>query len=469
MKSGRNFKGRRFAFAAALAATMIGVTPSWADTADICMQTNYTNHGFTQALNCTANDVRVARATNITITAGGECHNDSTTGQKVCTCIAGGNVTFTADYEVQLTAQTRYDVGVYFSTDGDSNGDGAYTGSCKLIDLDEENAPLTFIQLDSAQGEGDECGDINSANNPQIIHAPITVACQAGAGGKLKLPNCTSWRQPGANDYCEVALDVYPGSPSKCHCDQGFTIDIYVEHPVPTVEKAVAPTALDEPGGSVTFTVTVTNPGLYASVTLTSLVDDPDNNPGTANSITYSPIGNYCTPTTLPPGGSATCTFTRTITGNAGDWFTDKACVSGTDSNGGAVGPLCDTATVSIRDVVPTAAVTKTVDKATCAQVKYNIKVENTDTAESLTLSALNDDVFGNIATPSALGKNVMTTTCAVPQTIAASGKYECAFEGYVCSFPNTDTVTGTLSDNDGNTITPSGSATVNGVTLQLP
>jgi hypothetical protein len=319
-----------------------------------------------------------------------------------------------------LTAQTRYGVGVYFSTDGDSNGDGAYSGSCKLIDLDEENAPLTFIQLDSAQGEGDECGDINSANNPQIIHAPITVACQAGAGGKLKLPNCTSWRQPGANDYCEVALDVYPGSPSKCHCDQGFTIDIYVEHPVPTVEKAVAPTALDEPGGSVTFTVTVTNPGLYASVTLTSLVDDPDNNPGTANSIT-------------------------------------------------AVGPLCDTATVSIRDVVPTAAVTKTVDKATCAQVKYNVKVENTDTAESLTLSALNDDVFGNIATPSALGKNVMTTTCAVPQTIAASGKYECAFEGYVCSFPNTDTVTGTLSDNDGNTITPSGSATVNGVTLQLP
>jgi hypothetical protein len=466
MRTLSNHAGRTL-WAAVIAAAVLWAPAASADVENICMQTNYTNHGLSQTLNCTANDVRVARVTNIDITSGGECHPDPTTGTKVCTCVAGGNVTFTADYEVRLTAQTRYDIGVYFAVDGDPNNDGAYTGACKLIDLDMTNAPSTFIQLDSS--EGNECGDIDAANNPQIIHAPLTVACEAGAGNKLKLPNCTSWRQPGANDYCAGALDVFPGSPSKCHCDQGFTIDIIVEHPVPTIEKVAAPTALDEPGGLVTYTVTVGNPGQYASITLTSLVDDPDNNPGTANSVTYAPIGSYCSPTTIPPGGTSTCTFSHAVTGNAGDTITDKACVTGTDSNGASIGTLCDTASVSIRDVLPTAVVTKTVDKATCAQVKYNVKVENTDTAEALTLSALVDDPFGNIAAPAALGANVKSTTCVVPQTIAASDKYECSFEALVCSFPATDTVTGTLSDNDRNTITPSGQATVNGVTLQRP
>lgn len=454
------------AIAAVVTMAVFGTMPATADTANVCMQTNYSDHGLGQTLNCTANDVRVARATNINIISGGECHVDAVTGLRVCTCIGGGNVTFEADFEVRLTAQTRYDVGVYFSTDGDrapGAGDGALTGQCQLIDLDQENAPATFIQLDQNEGQL-ECGDIDSAHNPQVIQAPLTVACQAGAGGKLSLPNCTSWRQPGSNALCTGATDAFPGSPSKCHCDTGFTIDITVEHPVLGVTKGANPTAVDEPGGPVTFTLKVTNPAEVASVTLTELVDDPDNNPGTANSTTYAPIATYCTPTTLGPGASATCTFTRTVSGNAGDSFTDKACVSGIDSNGGAVGPACDTATVSIRDVKPTAAVTKTVDALVCGTVKFKVKVENTDTAEALTLSSLSDDLFGNIATPGALGGKVVKTTCVVPQTIASSDKYECAFEAMICSFPSTDTVTGTLSDNDSNTITPSGTATVHGI-----
>jgi len=210
-------------------------------------------------------------------------------------------------------------------------------------------------------------------------------------------------------------------------------------------------------------------------VTLNTIVDDPDNDVNTANSTTYQ-ASAICAKTVLAPGGdSTTCSFTRTITGDAGQSFTDKACVNATDQNGNPVGPTCSTASVSIGDVKPTAAVTKTADSIVCADVKYLVKVENTDTVESLTLSTLNDDKFGNVANYTggvpALGTKVVSSACSVPQSIAASGKYECSFVALLCrvgdGFPHTNTLTGTLSDNDKNTITPSGSATVTDVTLQ--
>ena len=90
------------------------------------------------------------------------------------------------------------------------------------------------------------------------------------------------------------------------------------------------------------------------------------------------------------------CTFTGMVSGEGGQSFTDKACVKGTDSNGNPVSG-CDTASVTIQDVTPTAAVTKTVQGAACAVVRYGVTVENTDAVDPLTLSALNDDQFGDI------------------------------------------------------------------------
>ena len=68
-------------------------------------------------LNCTANDVQLAKALNIVILDDG------------C-AFPGDSVTFTADFEVLLTAQARHDIGIWFAQDGDPNGDGAITGTC---------------------------------------------------------------------------------------------------------------------------------------------------------------------------------------------------------------------------------------------------------------------------------------------------------------------------------------------------
>jgi len=80
---------------------------------DACMQDIA---GF--GLVCTANDVSLARATNITITHACEYPGDT--------------VTFMATFETVLTAQARHDIGIYFATDGDPNHDGALSGQCSI-------------------------------------------------------------------------------------------------------------------------------------------------------------------------------------------------------------------------------------------------------------------------------------------------------------------------------------------------
>jgi hypothetical protein len=128
--------------------------------------------------------------------------------------------------------------------------------------------------------------------------------------------------------------------------------------------------------------------------------------------------------------------------------------------------------------VFPTAKVTKTFDSLQCSTVRYAVKVENLDTAESLTLTALNDDKVGGNGDLTSLHNNVLGTTCGVTgpglgtmsgltgsgalSTIAVSGNYSCKFDAKTCTTgQQTDVVTATLNDNDGNTITPNGPATV--------
>ena len=170
-------------------------------------------------LNCTANDVSIANATNITI------HDDG------C-AFAGDTVTFTADFEMVLTAQERFDLGIWFANDGDPNGDGAYTGSCTVATPAYAPDP-PWLDLDQAIAgqEGDTCGDIDSGHSPLWPSVTMTVVCVDDDGdGFLDLPYVTSWRIPGANDLCAGPLDAYPGTPAKCKADAGFNIEIPVPH-----------------------------------------------------------------------------------------------------------------------------------------------------------------------------------------------------------------------------------------------
>jgi uncharacterized repeat protein (TIGR01451 family) len=374
---------------------------------------------------------------------------------------------------VLLTAQTRYDIGLYIATDGGGT-DGALTGQCFDSIITAQNAPLTFFNPDPTDGSlkplqpADICGDIENttAHNPQIVHMTVSTACVAGADGKLKLPNCTSWRQPGSNTECKDFHDAFPGSPSKCNCQPGFTVNITVAAPTVEVTKTANPTSVQEPGGDVTFSVTVKNNGTQAvqTVTLTSLIDDVYGN--------LNGKGDCSVPQTISPGATYSCSFVGAVLGNAGDTQTDEVCASGHDANTpqNAVGPTCDTADVTITNLPSSATLKKTVDSA---DVTYRVVVTNTSAVDVLTLTQLCDDKFGDLSgnsspacTAGSIGSASNSTCPSLPVNIAANGKVECTFHGTVTPSATgtttvTDTVSGTLNDNDGNTLNPSDTATV--------
>ena len=464
-----------------LGGLLLGARPASALEANVCMQTNYTNHGLSQTLGCTANDVSVARATNIEITAGGSC--TGTGANKVCTCNEGGNVTFTADYEVVLTAQARYDIGIYFSADGDPNGDGALTGACKLTTLSASNS-TNFINLDptlkpaNKAQPNDVCGDIDSAHNPQILHLPLTVPCtgvlQPDGTKKLKLPNCTSWRESGANDTCDEATDAFPGAPSKCNCEPGFTVDIFTETATIEVTKTASPTTVPETGGSVTYTVAVKNLSQQATLTLDTLTDDLYGDITTTGHDGITDTTCAVGPPAIAAQATYSCTFTVSMpAGDNGGTTTDTVEACGTDSFGHT--NLCDDddAVVTYTDVRETPTLTKTATVKECSvQVTYDVVVTNNSAQDTLTLNTLSDDKFGVITSAHAAGGGfgeVVDTTCGealqtggagtLPAVIAASGNYSCSFIGVIktCSGTHTNTVTGSATDDDG--------ATYNGTT----
>lgn len=156
-------------------------------------------------LTCTSNDIRLASVTEIKILDDGCAY-------------PGDDVTFTATYNVVSTADKRYDVGLYFSTDSDPNNDGALSGSCTISTLP------TTMDLDK-----DACGDVTSSGSPVSTPITITTKCVDDGTNHLRLPYCSAWDQ-NAGGVCTSPKDTAPGAPSKCSCEGGFSVPITVPY-----------------------------------------------------------------------------------------------------------------------------------------------------------------------------------------------------------------------------------------------
>ncbi|MFO7696441.1 MAG: hypothetical protein R6X16_04705 [Anaerolineae bacterium] len=399
------------------------------------------------SLVCSANDVRLSRAME-PILISDPCD------------FPGDTVTFMATFETVLTAQARHDIGIYFATDGDPNGDGAVTGTCTSstvpyapnppwLDLDGINDP--YPGQNKASGVQDVCGDIDAAHSPLYPVITITAQCiDTNGNGWLNLPYCTSWRQPGANELCLGPEGAFPGAPSKCSCDTGFEVPVPVPAATIDVTKTANPTSVYEPGASVTFTVSIKNTGMDPAnpVTITSL---SDNVYGSLNSQ-----GTCTVPQTIAAQATYTCSFSGAVSGNAGDLKTDTVTASGTDARDN---PVSDTAsaTVTILDAMPEIRVSKSADPTSLNEpggnVEFTVVVYN-DSVELVTLDSLTDDVYGDLD-----GQG----DCLTGGSIAAGESYSCAFTGPVSGGPGTytDTVTATASDDEGNDVIETAQATV--------
>jgi hypothetical protein len=281
-----------------LAGTTLG-----SDTAveDGCMEELYDEFGQGGGLNCTANDVSIAGITDVTITDDGCAFpGDQVTFNATLKVL----LTATARHDIgiylatdggnALTGDCLVDILPYQPNLEDCIAAGyPYTcctgpeaGTCDFADIDgtrdDTNNSDAFgycadsggnlvIQngfafpcnehsdCDTAVGETceefgpglqDLCGDIVDSGDPRnpilTDFTDITILCLDNDGdGFADLPNCTSWRIPGANDLCLSPLAAYPGAPSKCRCG---VINIS-EIPVPkTIEVVKDLTPDNDPG-----------------------------------------------------------------------------------------------------------------------------------------------------------------------------------------------------------------------------
>jgi hypothetical protein len=414
-------------------------------------------------LNCTANDIRLSKAIRVSPTS----------------CIAGSTFDLDATFEVQVTANSRYDAGFFFRIDGGDNarGDGVNAaGTCSLSALTPPPPPNEpALELD-----GDTCGDLNSGTYEVTFVIP-DVLCEAAPGtDQLKLPNCTSWHS-NAGTACSVsdpdfvatdAVYFHPDTKSKCVCDDTFTVPVTVEDAALLVTKTADPTQLPEPGGTVTYTVDIQNVAGYESVVIKTIKDSLFGDIGT-NVNGYDP--NTCVDLiddTLAPGATISCYFSAThVDADDGDHIVDIVTVTAYQPSKGTTIEGQDDAAVDITGVYTAPTVTKTAQSTVDCKVDviYQVVVNNNSAVDSLTVDSLTDDLFGDITVVHGAGagyEEVLRTTCGLPKAdIVPLGNMTCQFKGRIlggtCEISHTNTVTAGVTDDDGETAAPTDYAIV--------
>ncbi len=188
------------------------------------------------------------------------------------------------------------------------------------------------------------------------------------------------------------------------------------------VTKVADPKSVREPGGVVTYRVSVSNP-LDTTITLTSLIDS-----------LYGDVSNQGTcqmPQTLPPNGTYQCEFQEYVSGNANESKLDIITVNGVDPGGNPV-RSSDSAVVDIVGDTASIILTKKASPTTLVEpgglVFFTISITNTSPSQlPVTITTLNDSIYGDLNNQG---------TCSLPQTIQYGNKYECVFVANITGPP---------------------------------
>jgi hypothetical protein len=258
---------------------------------------------------------------------------------------------------------------------------------------------------------------------------------------------------PGGTVTREVMVAASDNEGNDASASASAGVSITDTLPAITVEKiSLTGSSFNEPQSAVTFSVRVINE-TQEPVTLSSLSDDQF---GSLNNV-----GGCATGRTVAGNARYTCTFTKILTGNAGDIHTNIVTAGVEDDEGNTASASSAPLAIEVLDVVPSIAVTKTarpptIDEEAETDVAFTVAVRNLS-LEPVVLEGLLDDVAGNVDG---------TGTCAVGGTIEPGASYTCEF---VISITldaletHTNTVTATALDDEGNSDIESGSATVRG------
>ncbi len=258
-----------------------------------------------------------------------------------------------------------------------------------------------------------------------------------------------------------TAISVSPGEHITC------TFNNTAPLPTISVTKTAGVGAVAEPGGPVTYSVSITNTSV-APLTLTELKDVV--NGTTFNAFTQPGTCGPLSGTSIAIGATVNCTFTAPVSGDAGDVVADTVTAKATDAYQHTATGTAQ-ASVNITNVAPTITITKTPNTPTVAEpggpVTYTVALANTSD-EAVTVTHLTDAVAGGAPfSITTVAAPVTATTCGLV-TIAAHATSTCSFTVPVGG--NAGTTAGTLVpdvvharaiDNDGSAVTADANASV--------
>ncbi|MDQ1421998.1 MAG: hypothetical protein QOJ52_3960, partial [Acidimicrobiaceae bacterium] len=230
-----------------------------------------------------------------------------------------------------------------------------------------------------------------------------------------------------------------------------------------SVTKAAQPSSRPAPGGDFTFTVTVHNPSTTVPVKITSLIDNIYGDLATRPGSTCGALIGV----TLAPGAtSAPCSFTGPFTGVGGASQTDIVTVTGVGPGGQTVTATAH-ATVTLTAVAPVApviAVTKAATPLTLPQpggtFTFTVRVFNPSVSDPITITSIVDNIYGDLATRAGSTCGALIGTTLAPGAASAPCSFTGSFNG-AGGASQTDIVTVTGKDTQGNTATANARATV--------
>jgi uncharacterized repeat protein (TIGR01451 family) len=211
--------------------------------------------------------------------------------------------------------------------------------------------------------------EADGQNNLTVNAGTYNVVEPAVAGYTTSYSNCSQLVIPlGGTATCTITNNDVPRG-------QGSI----------SVSKSANPTTIKEPGGPVTFSVTITNTSADVMVTIDNVVDDKFGDLDDAG-------GNGCfdVPINLAPGENVNCTFQKTITGVGGTTHVNVVTVTGHDSAGHQL-TASDDARVDITERLIDLVIVKEASSPTPLNgiVKYSLTVTNKgpDTATNVQLA----------------------------------------------------------------------------------
>ncbi len=290
--------------------------------------------------------------------------------------------------------------------------------------------------------------------NPPITQGPLALTGLTTTSGPFDppAPGDYTFRVTYSGDLNYQGFTTPCGEPNET---------VNIPAPVIQVVKTATPLARVVPGGTFTFTLVVSNPSPNVPITITTLTDNIYGNIGT-NPAASNTCDDLIGDVLAPGASSAPCSFDGTFTGTAGQSQTDIVTVLGTDGNGFTANDT-DDATVTLQpqpqiEVVKTA--TPLSRPAPGGTFTFSLVVSNPGT-NSVTITALTDDIYGNIGTSTAAGN---TCDDLIGDILAPGASAPCSFEGTftgASGASQTDVVTVTGVDENGTTVTDTDDAVV--------